>query len=423
LDLKQAHNLNGLDLSKNPLDSIYMANMKKLSVFFAKNSLQKIDLSFCPNLRSLDLSENPHIELNLSLLTRLTFLDISSNNLGSVQSLNLNNFTKLVQLNLRSNNLDSIEAIDFLKINKLKDLSLSWNNLRNVDNLNVSLISLNFLDLSHNQIISVENLDFKQFPSLNSLYLSHNLIYSVINMKFAENSILINLDLSHNKIGFISNETFVNLKLLDFLNLEHNLLKTIGNHLIWNLKRFEKLYISQNLIDNFDATSFIGLTKLKNIYLSIKNLGLNDFCNIKTSISFEPKFYQRNILGMQYYYSTNLLDYEHVNDECELTLFFIKSNIQLNLFTDEDFNSFMDKCFLYDFNSEKKFSMKCTNDEKSFVDKKILVVEKLSRFLNIFSNFLFWLILIALIIYLGPVYFLIFKDEFSFCSRVEDYYL
>jgi Leucine-rich repeat (LRR) protein len=132
LDLKQAHNLNGLDLSKNPLDSIYMANMKKLSVFFAKNSLQKIDLSFCPNLRSLDLSENPHIELNFSLLTRLTFLDFSSNNFSSVQSLNLNNFTNLVQLNLSSNKLDSIEAIDFLKINKLKDLTLSWNNLRNV---------------------------------------------------------------------------------------------------------------------------------------------------------------------------------------------------------------------------------------------------------------------------------------------------
>ena len=185
------------------------------------------------------------------------------------------------------------------------------------------------------------------------------------------------------------------------------------------MKRLDILYISQNLIDNFDATSFNGLNLLTKIYLSLKNLGLNDVCNIKSSISFKPKFYQRNILGMQYYYSTNLLDYEHVNDECELTLFFIKSNIQLNLFTDEDFNSFMDKCFLYDFKSEKKFLMKCTNDEKSYVDSEYIIAEKL----NVFSNFLFWLILIALIVYLGPIHFLIFKDEFSFSSRVDDYYL
>jgi hypothetical protein len=143
---------------------------------------------------------------------------------------------------------------------------------------------------------------------------------------------------------------------------------------------------------------------LTKIYLSLKNLGLNDFCNIKSSISFEPKFYQRN----------NLLDYEHFNDECELTLFFIKSNIQLNLFTGEDFNSFMDKCFLYDFNSEKKFLMKCTNDEVLHVDNENIIAEKL----NVFSNFLFWLILGALIIFLGPIFCLIFIDEFHF-----EYYL
>jgi len=244
-------------------------------------------------------------------------------------------------------------------------------------------------------------------------------------MKFIENSPLTILDLSHNKIGFISNDTFVNLRTLTNLNLEHNLLKTIGNRLLsfGNLKKLDKLYISQNLIDTYDATSFNGLNLLTKIYLSLNNLGLNDFCNIKSSISFEPKIYQRNILGMQYYYSTNLLDYEHVNDECELTLFFIKSNIHLNLVTDVDFNLFMEKCFSYDFNSEKKYLMKCTNDDKSYVDKKVLVVKKFFRFLNVFSNLLFWLILIALVTYLGPIYFLIIKDEFSFSSRVEDYYL
>jgi hypothetical protein len=39
---------------------------------------------------------------------------------------------------------------------------------------------------------------------------------------------------------------------------------------------------------------------------------------------------------------------------------------------DENFNSLMDKCFLYDFKSEKKFLIKCPNDEKLSVDKRIL---------------------------------------------------
>jgi hypothetical protein len=36
--------------------------------------------------------------------------------------------------------------------------------------------------------------------------------------------------------------------------------------------------------------------------------------------------------------------------------------------------SLMNKCFFYDFNSEKKFLMKCPNDEKLFVDKRMLLL-------------------------------------------------
>ena len=170
-------------------------------------------------------------------------------------------------------------------------------------------------------------------------------------MRFVNDSTLNHLDLSFNRIGFIDNEAFANLKILVFFNLEGNQLKSIGNGLLKNLKWLQKINLNQNEIYSYDDTSFLGLKLLNNIYMSLKRLKLNDFCNIKSSISTKP--FQRNILGIQYYYATNLIDRAHEID-CEMTLFFIKSNIQLNLFTDKDLDEFVIKCFRFDFKSEKK---------------------------------------------------------------------
>ena len=186
-------------------------------------------------------------------------------------------------------------------------------------------------------------------------------------------------------------------------------MKSIGNGLLKNLKCIQKLNLNQNEIYSYDETSFFGLKLLTNIYLSLKRLKLNDFYNIKSSISSKP--YKRNILGSQYYYATNLIDQAHEID-CELTLFFIKSNTQLNLFTDNDLDEFVTKCFGFDFKSEKKYIMKCESDEKTRIDAKDDLLKEskniVSTFQNMISNFFFWITFLALLTFLVPIFLLLF---------------
>ncbi|KAJ5083448.1 hypothetical protein N7456_012875 [Penicillium angulare] len=146
---------------------------------------------FCPRLEDLDVSDNDIGQLsgvpttlrtlkiprnclsNLtpwSHLTNLQYLDISGNDIES-----LDGFSGLIHLRELKANDNQIRNIDgILDLNGLLSLKLSNNSLAMVDFEGSELTRLRDLDLSHNCLTSVRNIDW--LPSLATLDVSANQI-------------------------------------------------------------------------------------------------------------------------------------------------------------------------------------------------------------------------------------------------------
>ncbi|KAJ5584923.1 uncharacterized protein N7459_004723 [Penicillium hispanicum] len=193
---------------------------------------------FCPRLEDLDVSDNDIGQLsgvpetlrtlkiprnclsNLtpwSHLTNLQYLDISGNDIET-----LDGFSGLIHLRELKANDNQIRNIDgVLDLNGLLSMKLSNNSVTAVDFEGSELTRLRDLDLSHNCLTSVRNIEW--LPSLASLDLSANQI-----TKFNASSSLISLralKLSGNRIDEFDVKNFSSVSLL---YLDHNSLSTIS---------------------------------------------------------------------------------------------------------------------------------------------------------------------------------------------------
>ncbi|KAJ5295759.1 hypothetical protein N7508_010580 [Penicillium antarcticum] len=156
-------------------------------------TLHKLN-EFCPRLEELDVSDNDIGQLSgipsslrtlkiprncLSNLTpwshlvNLQYLDVSGNDIET-----LDGFSSLIHLRELKANDNQIRNIDgILDLNGLLSLKLSNNSVTAVDFEGSELTRLRDLDLSHNCLTSVRNVDW--LPSLATLDLSANQITSL----------------------------------------------------------------------------------------------------------------------------------------------------------------------------------------------------------------------------------------------------
>ncbi|KAM4583205.1 nischarin [Fundulus diaphanus] len=125
------------------------------------------------HLTTLDMSHNciGAIEGSVRLIPKVEFLDLSYNQLSSVE--NLQHLYNLVHLDLSYNSLRTLEAAH-TRLGNIKTLSLAGNQLENLTGLS-KLYSLVNLDLSHNQLAQLEEIrNIGALPCLEKLNLSSN---------------------------------------------------------------------------------------------------------------------------------------------------------------------------------------------------------------------------------------------------------
>lgn len=174
-------------------------------------------------------------------LTKLTFLDLSNNQLFSVNDLKLNS-TSFTTLKLNSNSI-RVSTIDFSSpispINELTSLYLSNNNLTS---LNFSLVSkLTTLDLSENKHLNLTQTTFQPLSSLETLVLNK------ISSNESSSILPVNL-LSHQK-------------LLYKLELRSNYLRNFDN-LLSALPKSD-LYVLDLTDNRFESLSNCDLTRMR----------------------------------------------------------------------------------------------------------------------------------------------------------------
>ncbi|XP_030586201.1 nischarin isoform X2 [Archocentrus centrarchus] len=125
------------------------------------------------NLTTLDMSHNciSTIDNSVKLIPKVEFLDLSYNQLSSVE--NLQHLYNLVHVDLSYNSLRVLEAAH-TRLGNIKTLSLAGNQLDRLTGL-TKLYSLVNLDLSHNQLAQLEEIrNIGSLPCLEKLNLSSN---------------------------------------------------------------------------------------------------------------------------------------------------------------------------------------------------------------------------------------------------------
>ncbi len=242
--------------------------------------LEQISKSFV----NLDLSLNQIANISsLKNSIKLFHLNLSHNQIESINA--LQNLTALTFLDLSFNKIVNIDV--FLNnFKKLELLYLSNNKIISVEKLN-SLSALWFLDLSFNQIFCIDSL--KTLISLNYLYLSNNQVYSIDALKHMKKLQVLDLSFNRSTIEKFNFKSKYETRLNIFI---------------------KKGYVSHNY---FQFENFIFNSTKKAIYLMYKTVNLI------------------TIDDLHYY-------------DCNLTLYFIKRNILLNLYANYQFDSFMSNC-------------------------------------------------------------------------------
>ena len=228
--------------------------------------------------------------------TQLTTLDLSNNNLVSVESdaFDMTRFwdkQHALHVNMSSCNIRYVHPMALSKLDRVESFSLAGNprlttgniqnalenfnvsNLKSLDlsNVNLSDIATMFnrlnykrlvdLNLSHNHIGSVAKGTFFYLVNLRSLDLNHNRIDGIRSMD--ELMQLRHLDLSYNYIAEIDETTFEGLQELHSLDLSHNVLREITESPFQTLWYLESLDLSWNHISSVSIRT--GLESLREL--------------------------------------------------------------------------------------------------------------------------------------------------------------
>ncbi|KAK6167360.1 hypothetical protein SNE40_021407 [Patella caerulea] len=192
-------------------------------------------------------------------------MDCENRNFTELPSFIDNTLTKF---RLSGNNLNaSISQDTFKDFPRLTYLDLSNNNLHFLPKRCFeSLWRLATLDLRNNHLTEIRNETFIGLSNLRQLYLTGNKIQYIHPDSFVGLSHLRFLDLSNENLHILPQNAFVGLRNVFNLNLSRNHIQFINDGAFNGLKNLYLLDISHNDVDMIQENVFHGIPKLKTLY-------------------------------------------------------------------------------------------------------------------------------------------------------------
>lgn len=237
-ELSRLTNLQRLQVSSNCLTYVpaWIGQLSHLTTFKAHtNKLTTIpsQINLLTNVRELELSSNMLVYIpDISMMHQLTYLDLSSNHLET-----LNTAPNLEVLSIKGNKLSS-RALDGLNLPFLKELDIQDNNLTKFPDLHL-LTALFKLNCFNNKLRDVPD-DLSMLTSLRWLVIGQNsfkhLPISVLKLTFLEH-----LSLSKSKLQSVPREISA-LQKLKSINIMSNPISVLPDSmcLLRKLQSFPK---------------------------------------------------------------------------------------------------------------------------------------------------------------------------------------
>lgn len=229
-------NLYSLDISSNCLNTLVLNGTKLtnlLAFFLNNNNLTNISEIFPGNsgrsVHYLDMSFNNISDLtgvNNEKFPNISVLRLAHNQLVAFNNEYTNSLTTLVDLDLSSNRLTNV-LLTYFKA--LLNVNLSDNNLTSIDSAMFQNSEyLKAIDLSNNKISTVKPGTFQSMKNLKLLNLSSNYLTELRygSLKGLHKTEL--LDLSRNMIRNLSVDVFHECLKLESLILDYNQIKTFN---------------------------------------------------------------------------------------------------------------------------------------------------------------------------------------------------
>ena len=196
----------------------------------------------------------------------LRYLNLSHNQIQHVDSTMFSSTLKLLGLSLAHNRLTILPDNIFMGLSSLLTLDLSHNPIRaNFKELFHYTQRLKVLSLSHTSLHSLPSLPL---PGLLSLDISQNQLSSLDSSSFESINQLRKLDLSHNKMQTLPSNCWRFVPYLKTLDISFNPIRVLTKESFYGLHRLQDLYV-QDLpaLKRFDADSLTQLTYLSNLHI------------------------------------------------------------------------------------------------------------------------------------------------------------
>ncbi|XP_033252505.1 leucine-rich repeats and immunoglobulin-like domains protein 1 [Drosophila miranda] len=275
LDMRNLSNLVKVTLKRNLLEVIPkftgLTGLKHL--ILANNRIRSISseaLAVLPMLKTLDLSRNQlhSIEVNsFPKSTRLAHLILNWNEIANVDEHSFAALNNLTDLELNNNRLNSLPVGVFKNLNRLKKLALSYNHLEINWSTFRGLLSLQRLQLKSNQIRSLQDGVFYVMRNIESIELDHNQISSLSRQGLFNLTKLHHLSLSNNSISRIELDTWEFTQSLESLDLSHNSISEFKPQHLDCLQRLKQLNLAHNKLQYLQENTFDCVKNLEELNL------------------------------------------------------------------------------------------------------------------------------------------------------------
>ncbi|KAI5294235.1 cysteinyl-tRNA synthetase [Ascosphaera acerosa] len=215
-------------------------------------------LQRCANLRELKYvsCEAVKLPLSFSMAPRLTFLDISNNQIRDLEHAQLNGLRTLVSLKMANNKLTSLPDY-FAEIHSLRSLNISSNSFTEFPRVLIKVSSLLELDISFNKITEVPSLG--TLTSLERLWITNNSLRGKLPQEFRNLVNLREIDARFNEITSIDNLS--TLPRLEQLFVGHNAI----TQFVGSFPKLQLLYMDHCPITIFEITESMPSLSILNL--------------------------------------------------------------------------------------------------------------------------------------------------------------
>ncbi|XP_062553848.1 uncharacterized protein LOC134219162 [Armigeres subalbatus] len=256
--------LNGNKL-KSFADSVFSHLPALMKLYVARNELENLQsglFQFNPSLIVLFLQSNNLVSLDKNLfngISNMEYLWLRSNSLTSFEFDDL----KVKRINIANNQLKK------LKLNSATEYLIAYNNsISEVTADNFAELNLNSLDLSWNNLTSMNGID--QISSLTILDLSHNKIGALNLTSFADLKNLVDLNLEDTAINNLQHGTFSQLIVLKRLDISYNKLSRIDFDIFTSSREMEDIFIDGNRLKD------VNFLEINTIFPNLKTISIAD---------------------------------------------------------------------------------------------------------------------------------------------------